>query len=37
MRLHSGLYTADDALATWLQFVKDRSQANESKVVVKKG
>lgn len=36
MQLHSGLYADADALPTWLQFIKDRSQANESKVVVKK-
>lgn len=36
MELHSGLYTSPDALPTWLQFIKDRSQAHESKVVVKK-
>lgn len=36
MELHSGLYTSSDALPTWLQFIKDRSLAHESKVVVKK-
>lgn len=36
MELYSRLYSEAEALSTWLQFIKDRSQIHESKIVMKK-